>query len=164
MDKQEAVKKIDFNAQGSLRRKLSWLALLLIPLSLLIPLGGEVLRNEAIGTEYVCCMPENYEEKMRRAEQAREQRWLSNVIIVGSDLLGIAVLMSGCVVFVKNIVMLAEWSLRKKLIVTLITGMVSGLFLFLIGGFMLQYLLDIDGYYKFDQPYYGGFYTGLFGL
>lgn len=164
MDKQEVAQKIDFNTKGSLRRKLSWLALLLIPLSLFIPLGGELLRNDLIGTEYVCCMPENYEEKWRKAEQAREQRLSSNVIIIGSDLLGLAALASGCVIFVKNIVMTAEWSLRKKLTVTLITGVVTGLFLFIVGGFMLQYLFDIDGYYKFDQPYYGGFYTGLFGL
>lgn len=164
MKKQEDSQKIDFGTKSSLRRKLSWLVLLLIPLSLLIPLGGELLRNELIGAEYVCCMPENYEEKWRQAEQAREKRGLSNTIIIGSDLLGIAALVSGCVIFVNNIVMTAEWSLRKKITVTLIVGAVGGLFLFVVGYFTLEYVLDTSGYYTYEQPYYGGLYTWLFGL
>lgn len=39
-----------------------WLALLLIPCSLLVPSPVEIVRNEVVGAEYVCYMPDNYEK------------------------------------------------------------------------------------------------------
>lgn len=39
-----------------------WLALLLIPCSLLVSSLVEIVRNEVVGAEYVCYMPDNYEK------------------------------------------------------------------------------------------------------
>lgn len=49
-------------ARDGRRRIVGWLALLLIPCSLLVPSLGEIVRNEVVGAEYVCYMSDNYEK------------------------------------------------------------------------------------------------------
>lgn len=49
-------------ARDGRRRIVGWLALLLIPCSLLVPSLVEIVRNEVVGAEYVCYMPDNYEK------------------------------------------------------------------------------------------------------
>ena len=70
--------------------KAYWALLLLLPLGLMLPLIGELLQILLIGEERVCCMPNNLSQLLAHAETAKSLRWLSNLIIGGSMLGGIA--------------------------------------------------------------------------
>lgn len=76
----------------------SWLALLLLPVVLFLPLLGESIQKVHIGDEEYCCASFLTPEVVERTEHAKSLHWLSNVVIGGSIIL--AVLMLVLMVFI----------------------------------------------------------------
>lgn len=75
----------------------AWLALLLIPLALRLPLIGEKIQVSLIGYEGFCCMPEDLKESMAKAEEAKARRADSNLIIGMS--IGLAIFLTFIIIF-----------------------------------------------------------------
>lgn len=75
----------------------AWLVLLLIPLALRLPLIGERIQVSLIGYEGFCCMPEDLEESIAKAEDAKARRTDSNLIIGIS--IGLAIFLTLIIIF-----------------------------------------------------------------
>ncbi len=71
-----------------------WLALLLLPVVLFLPLVGEMVQKTYIGNEEYCCASFLIPEVVEKVERAKSLHWLSNLIVGGSIMLSILVLVS----------------------------------------------------------------------
>lgn len=75
-----------------------WLALLLLPLALFLPLAGEGFQKAYIGNEEYCCASFLIPEVVEKVERAKSLHWLSNIIIGSSIFLSIATLIATAVI------------------------------------------------------------------
>lgn len=76
----------------------AWLAILLLPAALALPVWGERLQVELIGYEGFCCAPENFQELREEAAHAKSLRPVSNFIIGASLVLAIMLVVLAAVV------------------------------------------------------------------
>lgn len=76
----------------------AWLAILLLPLVFFLPILGERIQISLIGDEGFCCMPENWQELMWKAERAKSMRLDSNLVI-GTGII-LAILLMGVMVYI----------------------------------------------------------------
>lgn len=133
--------------------KTYWAALLLLPLGLMLPLIGELLQTLLIGEEYVCCMPDNLDQLLARAETAKNLRWLSNLIIGGSMVIGIALVIFAFAMFYRKIV--PSLSRVHRRLTLIIMGVVC-IYIISVLITMLLFFIFCNDYYFGYRPWPGG--------
>lgn len=140
-------------------RRAKWLLLLLLPLALFLPLVGELIQVLLIGEEHVCCMPDNLDQLLKRAETAQSLRWLSNLIIGGSIVLGIALAFFAFVMIYRKII--SNLNQRYRSIATVVLAVVCTYIVIILSLMLIYFVSHNDYYFKYRaQPGYGGLYDG----
>ncbi len=77
----------------------AWLLLLLLPLAMYTPFLASRLQIDIVGQEHVCCMPDNLQELLKKAQVARSRRSESDAIMNGVIWSGIILLIVFVVLF-----------------------------------------------------------------
>ncbi len=133
--------------------KTYWAALLLLPLGLVLPLIGELLQILLIGEERVCCMPDNLDQLLTRAETAKSLRWLSNLIIGGSMIVGIALVIFAFTVVYRKIIPGLSRNHRR---LTLFMISIACIYIIFVLITMLLFFAFRNDYYFEYRPWPGG--------
>lgn len=131
----------------------AFLFLLLLPIGLFLPLIAELIQTLLIGDEYVCCMPDNLQQLLARAEVARELRWLSNIIIGGGMVAGIAIVVFAFIMLRRYALQSLSESSRR--IISLILLVVCVYIVLVLASMFVFFVLHNDYYFKY-RPWPGG--------
>ncbi len=138
----------DFRPRKRMKLK-SWLILIFLPVALLLPSFGEFIRIGVVGREEVCCMSDNREELEQKAEFARENRQLADIImkvsLIGSMVLAGLV----CIIFLVKVV--RYMPLIFKLVFGLLIIAASGYVIYTSYRMWDYYTTHTDDYYKSDS-------------
>ena len=140
----------------------AWLAFLLVPLALVLPLIGEGIQRAYIGNEEYCCASFLIPEVVEKVERAKSLHWLSNMIIGGSIFLSIAILVIAVIILYRYAIpQIAKRILQNttKMIVAVVIIPVS----LLIICISAYFIFDNHGYYVNrahapDNGIYGDFF------
>lgn len=124
-----------------------WLIFLLLPLAMYTPILGSNLQSQIVGSEHVCCMPDNLEELLEKAKIARSRRSESDAIMNGSMLGGAIILIVFSGLFYGLI-----WRHLGKT-VRIVSGIIVGIVVMLILMWLLHlmewYSANTDEYYNY---------------
>jgi len=135
------------------KTKPCWRILLLFPLALFLPLLVELVQRLVIGEEQVCCMPDNRDFLMARAALARHLRWLSNLLIGGSMVGGIALAIFALVKVYR--VLLPGITQRYRALVLTLCAIVTVYILATLFTMLLFFVFRNDLYFSY-RPWPGG--------
>ena len=125
----------------------AWLTILLLPVTFLLPIWGEELQVKLIGYEGFCCHPDNWEELEQKAQQAKNMRLDSNLIIGTSVLLAVALLIGIIFILYKYAVpcIKIKWLRRTSQIVI---GILASPFALLLLLAAIMLVFHNDEYHK----------------
>lgn len=146
-----------------------WLALLLLPIALFLPLVGEGFQKAYIGDEEYCCASFLIPEVVEKVERAKSLHWLSNIIIGGSIFLSIVTLIVAVIILYRyTMPQITKKALRNVAKTTVAVAIVPVVLLTMC--ITAYFLFDNHGYYVHraqapDNGIYGDFfYKELFYL
>lgn len=125
----------------------AWLAILLLPIALLIPIKAEDVQRYYIGQEEYCCALSVMPEYIEKAEHAKSLRPISNLIIGGG--LVIALVVAGVAIWV--LACYALPCIRIKIIKIIATAFIAAISAVTIGLLLYAsafFFLDTDSYYS----------------
>lgn len=125
----------------------AWLAILLLPVTFLLPIWGERLQVKLIGYEGFCCMPNNLQEMEQKAEWARSMRLESNLII-GTGILLAVILLVGIILILYRCAIpciKAKWLRRGVSFIVGVLVVPFALFLLLAA---IMFIFHNDEYHK----------------
>lgn len=128
-----------------------WLALGMLLLAFFLPLGGELLQRLLIGEEEVCCMPDNLDFLLARAEIAQFLRPLSNLIIGGTMLAGAMLAVYTVAYFYRHY----HGKQQTKVILTAILGLIAAYIVATLITMLIFFILRNDLYFQY-RPWPGG--------
>lgn len=139
-----------------------WLALLLLPVALLLPLIGEKIQQTYIGNEEYCCASFLIPEVADKVERAKSLHWLSNIIIGTSIVLAILIVI--IMIYILYHYVISQISAKSLRNITKITvGVITVPVVILLLCVAFYFVFDNHEYYVHSaQPPDNGIYGDFF--
>lgn len=131
--------------------KFSCLLIILVPLmlilALVLPLVGEAIKQNLIGSDYCCCSMCIYPEYKAAAQKAQSLRWLSNFIIGGCILLAITIVAVAAIMVYHSGIM-KRWSDSVRLLTKTVLGIIMAPLAMLLVATLFYFAMKNQEYYR----------------